>query len=125
MTIHVVEDDSIYGEFIKRSLEQNADYKVTVFGSAEAWLAASPPLPDAIISDHFLSGMPGIEFYEAIRGRLTSHNRFILVSSIDDGGMVLGFIKRGIRDYVIKDDSLIDSLKTILEGNEDLYYLFD
>lgn len=47
------------------------------------------------------------------------------MSAIDDGNMVLSFIKRGVRDYVIKDNTIIDSLMAILEGKEDEYYLFD
>jgi hypothetical protein len=39
--------------------------------------------------------------------------------------MVLSFIKKGVRDYVIKDDNVIESLTAILEGKEEDYYLFD
>ncbi len=36
-----------------------------------------------------------------------------------------GFIQKGVRDYVIKDENVVDSLKAILDGNEDDYYLFN
>jgi PleD family two-component response regulator len=49
----------------------------------------------------------------------------ILLSSLDDGNMVLSFIQRGVRDYVIKDENVIDSLMSILSGSEDDYYLFN
>jgi hypothetical protein len=38
--------------------------------------------------------------------------------------MVLSFIQKGVRDYVIKDEYLMDSLVAILEGKEEDYYLF-
>ena len=47
-----------------------------------------------------------------------------MLSALDDGNMVLSFIQRGVRDYVIKDDGVIESLTAVLEGNEDEYYLF-
>jgi len=47
------------------------------------------------------------------------------LSSLDDGNMVLNFIQRGVRDYVIKDENVIDSLVAVLSGNEDDYYLFN
>ena len=125
MTIHVIDDDSLYAEFMKRSLGQNPDYNITLFESAEAWLEASLPIPDAIISDLFLTGLSGIELYDRIKPRLKPENKFILISSINDGKRVLEFIKKGIRDYVIKDDTTVGSLRSILEGKEDEYYLFD
>jgi PleD family two-component response regulator len=48
-----------------------------------------------------------------------------MLSALDDGNMVLSFIKRGVRDYVIKDENVIDSLTAILQGKEDDYFLFD
>ncbi len=125
MTIHIVDDDKLYAEYLRRMLLQNPEYKITVFPSAEDWLNAAPDIPNAIISDLMLPKLSGIEFYEAIKPRLKTENKFILVSSITDGKQVLEFIRKGIRDYVIKDDSTVSSLQSILEGKEDEYYLFD
>ncbi|MDH4057470.1 MAG: response regulator [Cyclobacteriaceae bacterium] len=126
MTIYIIEDDDLYAEFIKRSLAQIGDYKITVFSSAESCLEAlmDGPLPDAFITDYQLPGKTGIEIYDDIKSRLKPENKFIMISALDDGNLVLSFIKKGVRDYVTKDDTVIDSLKAILEGNEDEYYLF-
>ena len=48
-----------------------------------------------------------------------------MLSALDDGNMVLSFIQKGVRDYVIKDESVIESLGAVLEGKEDDYYLFN
>jgi DNA-binding NarL/FixJ family response regulator len=124
MKIHVIEDDSIYGEFIKRILEQESTYKVSVFPSGEDWLKASPGLPDAIISDYYLSGMTGLEFFEKIKEDMDQDNKFILISSVDDSNTLLEFIRKGVRNYVIKNDDMIDSIRSILAGNEDTAYHF-
>ena len=122
MNIYLIEDDLIYAEFIKKSLHQNPGYKITHFESAEAALVAlKSGIPEALIIDYKLPGMSGIEFYEAIKSKLKDDHKVIMLSALDDGNMVLSFIQKGVRDYVIKDESVIDSLTAVLEGKEDDY----
>lgn len=125
MIVYLIEDDEIYAEFILRSLSKNPKYQVKAFKSAEDCLANGSVVADAYIVDYNLPGKSGIEFYEAIKSKLKDTNKLIMMSAIDDGNMVLSFIKRGVRDYVIKDNTIIDSLTAILDGKEDDYYLFD
>jgi DNA-binding NarL/FixJ family response regulator len=126
MKIYLIEDDDIYAEFIRRSLAQNPDVQVEVFRTAEDCLQAidGKALPDAFIVDYKLPGKSGIEFYDAVKGRLNDNQRLIMMSAIDDGAMVLNFIRKGVRDYVIKDEQVVESLKAILEGKDEDYYLF-
>lgn len=126
MMIYVVEDDPIYSEFIRRSLLRNPNYKVSTFPSAEdALIAIEKEFPEALIIDYKLPSMNGIELYDKIKNKVNDDHKIIMMSAIDDGNLVLSFIKQGVRDYVIKDESVIDSLEAILEGKEDDYYLFD
>ena len=127
MNIYLVEDDEIYAQFVKKALESNnPNYKITAFTSAEdALKAANGKFPEVLIVDYKLPGMSGIDFYENIKSKITDDNKVIMLSALDDGNMVLSFIQRGVRDYVIKDDSVIESLTAVLEGNEDDYYLFN
>ena len=103
MKIFLIEDDEIYAEFVKKALGQNADYKI----------------------DYKLPGMSGHELYEKIKSKIGNENKIIMLSALDDGNMVLSFIQKGVRDYVIKDENVIESLESILAGKEDDYYLFD
>ncbi len=126
MTIYLVEDDAIYAEFILKSLSGNSNFTFTVFPSAEDGLKAlEKTLPDVMIFDYKLPGMSGIDLYEKIKPRLKDNNKVIMLSSLDDGNMVLNFIQRGVRDYVIKDENVIESLQAVLNGNEEDYYLFN
>lgn len=121
MNIYLVEDDQLYSDFVKKSLSQNPSYKVTVFETAEdALKALEAGLPDAMIVDYKLPGMSGIELFEAIKGKI-ENQKVIMLSAIDDGNMVLSFIQKGVRDYVIKDDTVIESLVAVLEGNDEDY----
>ena len=126
MTIYLVEDDTIYAEFIKKSLSSNPDRTFKLFHTAEDCLKdVSGSLPDVMIIDYKLPGMSGIDLYEKIKSRLKDSNKVIMLSSLDDGNMVLNFIQRGVRDYVIKDENVIESLEAVLNGSEDDYYLFN
>jgi two-component system phosphate regulon response regulator PhoB len=126
MTIYLVEDDTIYAEFITKSLSKNPAYSFKTFESAEEGLKAIEGLlPEILIIDYKLPGMSGIDLYEKIKGRLTEKNKVVMLSSLDDGNLVLNFIQRGVRDYVIKDENVIESLEAVLNDNEDDYYLFN
>jgi DNA-binding NarL/FixJ family response regulator len=127
MEIYLIEDDEIYAEFIRKALlSQNAEWRIKHFGTAEAAeKAINGKLPEVLIIDYKLPGITGIEFYDRIKSRVRENNKVIMLSALDDGQMVLGFIQKGVRDYVIKDENVVDSLKAILDGKEDDLYLFN
>jgi len=123
MNIFLIEDDQIYSEFIRKALSQNPEYKINAYPSAEeAFAAINGKLPEALIIDYKLPGMSGIDLYEKIKPRITGTNKVIMLSALDDGNMVLSFIQRGVRDYVIKDENVIESLQAILSGKDEDYF---
>lgn len=125
MNIYLVEDDTIYAEFIRKSLSK-PEFNITVFHSAEDCLnKLGANMPDVFIIDYKLPGISGIDMYEKLKSRLKDSNKVIMLSALDDGNLVLNFIQRGVRDYVIKDENVIDSLQAVLSGSEDDYYLFN
>jgi DNA-binding response OmpR family regulator len=124
--IFIVEDDSEYSEFIKAKLRRN--YKIYAFENAEDCLVSLKSIiPDVLILDYYLPGMNGIDLYDEVKDDLPDTVKVIVLSSMDDGKLVLDFIKKGIRDYIVKDDNVIESLVAIIEGEEDKYLdsLFD
>jgi DNA-binding NarL/FixJ family response regulator len=66
--------------------------------------------------------MTGIELYEEVKNQLSSEVKVIMMSAIDDGNLVLDFIKKGVRDYVVKDEKVIKTLTSIIEGEDDIYF---
>jgi len=127
MEIYLIEDDEIYAEFIQKALlGQNPDWKIRHFTTAEdAEKAINGHLPEVLIIDYKLPGMSGIDLYDRIKSKISENNKVVMLSALDDGQMVLGFIQKGVRDYVIKDENVVESLKAILDGDEDNYYLFN
>ena len=122
MKIFLVEDDKVYADFISKSLQDK--YEIESFTSAEDCLnALNGNPPEVLLLDYKLPGMSGIEFFQKINPQIEDDTKIIMLSSIDDGNLVLDFIKKGIRDYVVKDDHVIESLEAVIEGEDD--YFFD
>ena len=63
-----------------------------------------------------------MELYQNVKDTINSSAKVIVMSAIDDGNLVLDFIKKGIRDYVIKDENVIESLVSIIEEDDSIYH---
>ena len=121
LKVFLVEDDEEYAEFIKKSLRKK--YQIYSFITAEECLVTLKSInPDVQILDYKLPGMTGIELYEQVKYQLSSEVKVIMMSAIDDGNLVLDFIKKGVRDYVVKDEKVINTLTSIIEGEDDIYF---
>lgn len=115
-SLYIVEDDEIYAQFLKANFKN--EYEVFTFITAEDCLdALKNNTPDVMILDYNLPGMSGIELYDQLKNTFCNA-KFIMLSSIDDGAQVLEFIKKGVNDYVVKDDNVITSLKSVIEGED-------
>lgn len=121
LKVFLVEDDEAYAEFIKKSLRTK--YQIYSFITAEECLVTLKSIsPDVLILDYHLPGMSGIELYEQIKDQLDNEVKVIMMSAIDDGNLVLEFIKKGVRDYVVKDEKVIQTLISVIEGEGDIYF---
>ncbi len=114
--LYIVEDDEIYAQFLMANFKN--EYDVLTFVTAEDCLEALKGVtPEIMILDYNLPGMSGIDLYDELKNRF-SNTKFIMLSSIDDGAQVLEFIKKGVNDYVVKDDNVITSLKTVIKEED-------
>ena len=121
LKVFLIEDDEAYAEFIKKSLRK--DYQIYSFITAEDCLVTMKSIdPDVLIIDYNLPGMSGIDLYDEIKNRLHPNVKVIMMSAIDDGNLVLEFIRKGVRDYVVKDEKVIQTLKSVIEGDDDIYF---
>lgn len=115
-SLYIVEDDEIYAQFLKANFKN--EYDVHAFITAEECLEAiKEDIPNVMILDYNLPGMSGIELYDKLKP-LYTNAKFIMLSSIDDGAQVLEFIKKGVNDYVVKDDNVISSLQNVIKGED-------
>ncbi len=121
LKVFLVEDDEMYAEFIKKHLRKK--YQIYSFITAEDCLVTLKSItPDVLIIDYNLPGMTGIDLYEQIKDKIGKNVKVIMMSAIDDGNLVLEFIRKGVRDYVVKDDNVINTLISVIEGEDDIYF---
>ncbi|MFM8347549.1 MAG: hypothetical protein ACKORJ_01045 [Bacteroidota bacterium] len=119
MDILFVSADDNFSEGLIRSIAA-ADRQISRVHSAEA---AIPIITsgtfNAVIADDPLTGMSGIDLLEQVRPMLDPACKFILISNVSDGRVVLDYIKRGLRDFVIRGDRSAAEVTAILESRED------
>lgn len=118
----VVDDDPLIRTLIiKRLASQNTHVKA--FPRGEECVAALEENPDIIILDFIFSSCEtsyrdGMEIFDMIR-ELKPHMPIIMLSGQEDGAVVLEFARKGVNDYVIKDQNLIDNLLAAINDIND------
>ncbi|NBP68835.1 MAG: response regulator [Cytophagia bacterium] len=114
-SIYLVEDDPLTASVVSTMLRNTYEAEVTVFDDGQsALIACKKKYPDILIVDYQLPGMTGIEVYTQLQPQLPEETLVIMASAIDDGTMVLKFIQQGIRNYVIKDENLHQSIIDVI-----------
>ncbi len=117
----LVEDDQLFVETI--NFHFSKEYKIQSFQSAEGYLnhlSSTVKEPDVIVLDYTLPGIPGFELFQKLKPQFKSAH-FVVLSSNDDGSLLLEMIQGGLRDYVIKDDEFIQGLNLVLKDDVDSY----
>jgi CheY-like chemotaxis protein len=110
----LVDDDPIIRSLVEARLS-NEDVTVLSFDSGEGCVASLKKKPDLIILDYIFSDSKtsyrdGMEVLEMIK-EINPNIPIIMLSGQEDGAVVLELARKGVSDYVIKDNHLIDNLK--------------
>jgi two-component system OmpR family response regulator len=111
--IFVVDDDPVINTLVTKRFT-SAGYQVEAFENGEDCLQALSKKPDLIVLDYFFVNnnkelMNGMEVFEKIKV-IQPETPVIMLSGQDKGEIVLELARKGIDDYVIKDNNLIDNL---------------
>jgi CheY-like chemotaxis protein len=112
--LFVVDDDPFINMLVIKRFSAEG-FRVEAFESGEDCLKALDKNPDLIILDYlfmkedqvFMNGMEVFDKIKALKPRIP----VIMLSGQDKGEIVLELARKGIDDYVIKDNGLLDNLK--------------
>lgn len=107
--IFIVEDDPFYGRLLKHHLSLNPDNEVEVFTTGRACLAEMYRKPDVVSIDYGLPDMTGEALLQKIR-TLDSEVPVVIISGQDDIATAVDLLKKGARDYIVKDENTKDLL---------------
>ena len=116
-TIFVVDDDPFITNLVAKRLA-NEGYIVEAFDFGEDCLESLKKNPDIIILDYYFHKpeggvMNGMEILNKIR-EVDPDMPVIILSGQDKGEIVLELARKGINDYIIKDNNIIDNLKVAI-----------
>ena len=123
--IFVVDDDPFVTSLVSKRLTARG-YRVESFEYGEDCLKAMEKKPDLIILDYFFTKpgekvMDGMEVFDRIK-KASPEVSVIMLSGQEKGEVVLELARKGIDDYVIKDNNLLDnlenSIRELLESEE-------
>ena len=111
--IFIVDDDPFINMLVVKRFTSDK-YKCEAFESGEECLNAMFKNPDLIILDYLfikedLKFMNGMEIFDKIK-ELKPDTLVIMLSGQEKGEIVLELARKGIDDYVIKDNNLINNL---------------
>ena len=115
--IFVVDGDPVINTLVVKRFT-SAGYQVEAFENGEDCLKALSKNPDLIVLDYFFVSnkielMNGMEVFEKIK-EIQPETPVIMLSGQDKGEIVLELARKGIDDYVIKDNNLIDNLNVAI-----------
>lgn len=111
--IYIVDDDPFINTLIVKRFNSE-DYVVDSFITGEECLDSLDKNPDLIILDYLFTGKglifsDGMQIFDKIR-QLKPQIPVILLSGQEKGEVVLEFARKGVFDYIVKDNNLIDNL---------------
>lgn len=119
--VYVIDDD----EGARHSLEfllDCAGIRVRSFASADAFLAASPPLGGAcIVTDVRMPGRSGVELVEDLRRRGATVP-VIVITGHADVPLAIQAMKAGIADFIEKpfdDEAILGAIRNALAQQQD------
>lgn len=116
--IFVVDDDPFVNMLVVKRFTTEG-YNLESFAYGEDCIKALAKNPDLIILDYFFvkedkQVMNGLEVFDRIKD-IKPDTPVIMLSGQDKGEIVLELARKGIDDYVIKDNDLIDNLHVAIK----------
>jgi two-component system, OmpR family, response regulator len=116
--IFIVDDDPFINKLVVKRFSAEG-FRLEAFDYGEDCLKAMSKKPDLIILDYYFTKgdekvMNGMEVFDKIK-EVDRNVPVIMLSGQERGEIVLELARKGIDDYVIKDNNLIDNLNASIK----------
>lgn len=105
--IFLVDDDTVFLEMLRQSINDTPDYKVFVFNSGEDCLRHMHLNPDVVVLDYYLNSQNsnaknGLEVLREIN-EINSETKVIILSGQEDCNLVYDCVRENANSYIVKD----------------------
>jgi two-component system OmpR family response regulator len=116
--IFIVDDDPFITKLVVKRFSSEG-YRIEAYDYGEDCINAMQLKPDLIILDYYFTKpeatvMNGMEVFDKIK-EIDPDVLVIMLSGQEKGEIVLELARKGIDDYVIKDNNLIDNLNSSIK----------
>ena len=114
-TIHVIDDDPMIRESMRRLFEAEG-YSVVTYASAEEFLAAPrPDDPACLLVDNLLPNMDGVTLIDRLRAKKT-RLPIVMLTGHGDAAIAVAAMKAGAADLIEKPASASDLLASVRQA---------
>jgi len=110
--IFIVEDDKVFARMLEYHMSLNPDYQVEVFYNGKDFLNNLHKNPDMVSLDYTLPFMSGMDIVNKIQ-KFNPRIPIIIVSGQQDINTAIELFKKGVYDYITKDDDAKERLWNI------------
>ena len=124
LRVFIVEDNKWYGEILSHHLSLNPDFEIHLFEDAASCISNLNLNPDVITIDFTLPDMNGEELLEKIK-KINPTLPIIFISAQENISTAVNLIKKGVSNYIVKDDHTKDLLWNELLKIQELNNLKD
>ncbi|MEO7210018.1 MAG: sigma-54 dependent transcriptional regulator [Chitinophagaceae bacterium] len=105
LKIFVVEDDELYRSLLVHFLSLNPDYTVKSYADAASFFKDLPQLPEIITLDYNLPDATGDTILDKVL-KVSPQSKVIFISAKEDIKIAINLFKKGVYDYIIKDEDM-------------------
>ena len=110
----IVEDDEGLAHLISRVLSRRGYSVVLAYSAATALKATEEDAFDLLVIDYQLPDMTGRELLHEL-GAQRLKVPFVVITGHGDEQIAVEIMKQGARDYLVKDQSFLDRLPTVIQ----------
>ena len=110
--IALVEDDNWFSQTMKHRLDMNPDFEVVVFPDAASFRSAYTPEFNLVITDIRLPDSTGTQLVDFVFNKNNDAD-VVVVSGQEDISLVLELLKKGIVEYIVKDDNILQRVWSV------------
>ncbi len=103
--IFVVEDDELYRSLLVHILSLNPDYTVKAYADAASFFKDLPQQPEIITLDYNLPDATGDIVLDKVL-KESPQSKVIFISAKEDIKIAINLFKKGVYDYIIKDEDM-------------------
>src|SRR5690348_13861088 len=113
-TIFIVDDDRGLLRLVEKALQREGLATATAASGAEAMLWLAKNTPDLLLLDLKLQDIEGKELVRQI-SEIRSNLPFIIITGQGDERVAVEMMKRGARDYLIKDAEFLQFVPEVVK----------